>query len=165
MAICSGSLGDPVFNQDFGTGAGVGEQLPDGVTNLTYVSNCPDDGSYIITHYSGGCHNTWHTVYTDHTGNANGFFMMINASYAPSVFFTQRAPVLCENTTYEFSAYVLNLLTAAASDNTVIHPDIEFSVETIDGVILATYDTGTIPPTAGPEWVKKSLFFTTQANT
>lgn len=165
VAICSGSLGDPVFNQDFGTGAGVGDQLPDGVTNLTYVSNCPNDGSYTITHYSGGCHNTWHTVYTDHTGNGNGFFMMINASYAPSVFFTQQAPVLCENTTYEFSAYVLNLLTAAASDNTVIHPDIEFSVETIDGAVLATYDTGIIPPTAGPVWVKEGLFFTTPANT
>ncbi|WPU95079.1 gliding motility-associated C-terminal domain-containing protein [Mucilaginibacter sabulilitoris] len=159
--VCSGGLGDPVINQDFGSGAGTGDPLTDDITTLTYTTNCPEDGSYTITHYSGGCHNTWHTVYTDHTGNTNGFFMMINASYAPSVFFTQKADVLCENTTYEFSAYVLNLLTAQASDNTVIHPEIVFSVETITGQVLKTYDTGIIPPTSTPVWVKDSLFFTT----
>ncbi|WP_183563421.1 gliding motility-associated C-terminal domain-containing protein [Mucilaginibacter sp. SP1R1] len=162
-ATCSGSLGDPVINVDFGAGSIPGGPLAPGITTLQYATNCPDDGYYTITNNSGNCHDTWHTVTQDHTGNANGYFMLVNASNDPSVFFTQQAPVLCDNTTYEFSAYVLNLITLAASNSTVHHPDIQFSVETTDGSVLATFDTGTILPTASPEWVKESLFFTTPA--
>ena len=165
---CKGSLGDPVVRVDFGAGAGNGGPLPDGLTSLNYTSDCPRDGSYSITHYSGGCHTTWHTVYTDHTGNTNGFFMMINANNDPNVFFTQTTDIdaLCSNTTYEFSAYVLNLMKLSSSDNTVHHPDIEFSVETVDGVPIGPpHRTFTIEPTDTPEWVRESFMFTTPANT
>jgi len=163
---CNGSLGDPVINQDFGSGPNPGPPLANGITNMIYTnSNCPNDGYYTIANSltgSGNCHpDTWQNVTSDHTGNPNGYMMIVNASVSPSIFFTQSAPVLCPGTTYQFSAYILNLITLAASGPGVSEPNITFSVLTTDGKVLAIDSTGTIEPTAGPTWVQKSLFFTT----
>ncbi|WP_461449130.1 gliding motility-associated C-terminal domain-containing protein [Mucilaginibacter sp.] len=167
--VCNGSLGDPVINQDFGSGQNPGPPLAAGITNMQYTSNnCPDDGQYTISNSltgTGNCHqDTWHNVTSDHTGNPNGYMMIVNASLAPSIFFTQTAPTLCPGTKYQFSAYILNLITLAASGPNVSEPNITFSVETTDGQVLATNTTGTIPPTANPTWVQKTLFFTTPNN-
>jgi gliding motility-associated-like protein len=166
QATCSGSLGDPVINQDFGSGSNPGAPLAPGITNLTYTnSNCPDDGEYTIANSltgSGNCHpDTWHNVTSDHTGNPNGYMMIVNASFTPNVFFTQSAPTLCPGTTYQFSAYILNLITLQASGTGVSEPNITFSVETTGGQVLAIDSSGTIPPTTDPTWVQKTLFFTT----
>src|ERR1700759_4534257 len=124
---CSGSLGDPVILQTFGAGTNPGGPLPPGVTTFTYTTNpCADDGYYTILNSSSGCHSDWHNVLHDHTGDPNGYMMLVNASFQPSVFFTQTANGLCPNTTYEFSAYILNLgtLESSAKDS---HPDITFT--------------------------------------
>jgi hypothetical protein len=130
---CSGSLGDPVIHQDFGSGANPGAALTTGTDLFYTANNCPDDGYYTIANSlvgAGNCHpGSWHDVPTDHTGNANGYMMIINASELPSVFFTQAASGLCPNTKYEFSAYILNLITLAASGPDVHEPDITFSIE------------------------------------
>lgn len=167
---CDGSLGDPVINQDFGSGPNPGPPLAPGMTNMLYTtSSCPADGQYTITNSMSGPNNchlaTWHNVVSDHTGNPNGYMMLVNASANPSVFFTQPAVTsdgqgLCASTTYQFSAYILNLLKLEGSQG-ASEPDITFSVETTDGQVLASYDTGTIPPTENPTWVKDSLYFTT----
>jgi len=169
QATCNGSLGDPVINQDFGSGTNPGAPLAAGITNMQYTSNnCPDDGQYTIANSlvgSGNCHpDTWHDVPTDHTGNPNGYMMIVNASVAPSVFFTQTAPTLCPGTVYQFSAYILNLIKLSASGSGVSEPNITFSVETTDGQVLATTSSGTIAPTSSPAWVPASLYFTTPNN-
>lgn len=166
---CSGSLGDPVIYQTFGAGSNPGTQLPAGVTNMIYTTdNCPNDNYYTIVNAANlnpsQCHTTWQTVTQDHTGDPNGYMMLINASFAPSIFFTQTANGLCPNTTYEFSAYILNLITLAASGPDVVEPNITFTIQTTDGTVLKTYNTDTIPPTASPQWVKYGTYFTTPAN-
>ncbi|MDB4905052.1 MAG: type sorting protein [Mucilaginibacter sp.] len=165
---CTGSLGDPVINQDFGSGTNPGSPLAAGVTTLTYVSsNCPNDGEYTISNNISGannCHSTWQNVTSNHSGNPNGYMMIVNASYQPSIFFTQTASGLCPNTTYEFSSYILNLITLAASGPDVSEPNITFSIATTLGQILAINSTGIIPPTAGPTWNKYGMYFTTPAN-
>jgi gliding motility-associated-like protein len=166
---CTGSLGDPVINQDFGSGSNPGPPLAIGITNMAYTTNnCPNDGQYTIANSltgSGNCHpDTWQNVTSDHTGNPNGYMMIVNASYQPSIFFTQTASGLCPNTTYEFSSYILNLITLAASGPGVSEPNITFSIQTTSGQILAIDSTGTIPPTATPTWVKYGTYFTTPAN-
>jgi len=164
---CSGSLGDPVINQDFGSGTNPGAPLSPGITNMTYTdSDCPEDGQYTIANTrTGNCHvQTWYQVKADHTGNPNGYMMIINASYQPSIFFVQQAPTLCPNTTYEFSAYILNLMIPSQFTASFIHPNITFSIETTSGQVLATKTTGDIPPSPyndGPTWVKYGTFFTT----
>lgn len=161
---CSGSLGDPVILQTFGAGPNPGPPLPAGVTTFHYTNNpCADDGYYTILNSSSGCHSDWHDVPHDHTGDPNGYFMLVNASYQPSVFFTQTANGLCPNTTYEFSAYIMNLGTLASAASNYSHPNITFTVQKNDGTILATYNTGTIMPTADAEWNKYGTYFTTPA--
>jgi gliding motility-associated-like protein len=160
---CSGSLGDPVINQTFGAGSNPGVALSGNITNMRYTSDkCPNDGYYTIANsLTGNCYGTWHNVASDHTGNPNGYMMIVNASYQPSIFFTETANGLCPNTTYEFSAYILNVVTLAASGPDVIRPNITFSIETSYGQVLKTYDTGNIDPTAQPRWTKYATYFTT----
>lgn len=169
---CNGSLGDPVINQTFGSGPNPGPALSSDITNMKYVSSsCPNDGEYTIAHSMTGADNchpyTWFNVPYDHTGNPNGYMMIVNASYDPSIFFTQTASGLCPNTTYEFSAYILNLLIPGVLTADNSQPNITFSIQTKSGTVLATYNTGTIPPTPysqGPTWVQYGTFFTTPAN-
>ncbi len=142
------------------------------VTNMTYTTNnCPNDGEYTISNSltgAGNCHPpTWYNVPTDHTGNPNGYMMIVNASELPSVFFTESATGLCPNTTYEFSSYIVNLIIPSLLTASFSEPNITFSVETSSGQILATSTTGTIPPTAysqGPVWVQYGTYFATPAN-
>ena len=167
---CDGSLGDPVFTYDFGSGSNPGPPLAQGITDMTYVTSCPNDGQYAIVNSqtgTGNCHpTTWVNVPSDHTGNPNGYMMIVNASSAPSVFFTYNVPTdLCPNTTYQFSAYVLNLISTAASGSGVSEPNITFSIETTDGQILATSNTGTLPTSNAATWIQESVLFTTTTQT
>jgi len=173
VKTCNGALGDPVIDEDFGSGANPGPLLSQGTTDLQYVSSsCPNDGQYTILNAlvdSNNCHPyTWFNVPTDHTGNKNGYMMLVNASYQPSIFFTDVANGLCPNTTYEFSAYILNLNYISLITATYSQPNITFTIEgPTGGGILATDTTGTIQPTTynqGPVWVKYGVFFTTPAN-
>ena len=153
--LCNGSLGDPVVDITFGSGGASSPYVPSG--SYTYTpSDCPDDGYYTITKATSGCFNdVWHTVLTDHTGN--GAFMLVNASYAPGDFFLTTVTNLCPNTTYEFAAWVMNVMKTLAT----ILPELVFTVETPDGTVLYSFDTGDIHVTDTPEWKKYGFFFTT----
>ncbi len=153
--ICTGSLGDPVVNITFGQGAaGPSSYVP--TSSYTYTSStCPNDGYYTITSYTAACFDDhWFTVTNDHTGNGN--FMLVNASYQPGDFFVTTVSDLCPNTTYEFSSWIMNVLNTFG-----IQPDIVFTIEKPDGTILGSYDTGNIPGTSSPVWVKYGILFTT----
>lgn len=153
----TGSLGDPIYTYDFGAGQNPGPGLGSSYTNMTYTTGCPNDGFYTIINSlnnNNNCHtDTWQNIPQDHTGNPNGYFMLINATQNPpgvpqNVFFTVPLPVnvnLCQNTEYFFSAYILNLIKQSASAGT-INPDITFSVTAPDGTPLGSYDTGPILP-------------------
>jgi gliding motility-associated-like protein len=166
--VCTGSLGDPVINQDFGSGTNPGPALGGNITNYNYVPNdCPDDGSYTIASSTNGCFGqTWHTLSHDHTGNPNGYMMIVNASNNPGLFYTQRADAgqLCPNTTYEFAAYITNLIIPSACGGASSRPNITFSIETTDGQVLKTYNTDDILPTDETVWKQYGTFFTTPAN-
>ena len=169
---CNGSLGDPVINQTFGSGTNPGPPLASFVTNMTYTTNnCPNDGEYTISNSlvgAGNCHPpTWYNVTKDHTGNPNGYMMIVNASYQPNIFFTESAGGLCPNTTYEFSSYILNLCIPSIITASFSQPNITFSIETNSGQVLATATTGTIAPSSynqGPVWLPYGTYFTTPAN-
>jgi len=155
---CASSQGVPVVNEDFGAGSATyGPQLPAGTTNLQYTTSCPADGQYAITQSSSGCYSaSWHGA-TDHTGNPNGYFMLVNASYAPSDFFVQTVNGLCSGTSYQFSAWILNIVSA----NGEILPNVTFTIEKTDGTILATYNSGDIPVTNPYKWQQYGLTFKT----
>jgi gliding motility-associated-like protein len=154
---CTGSLGDPIVNFTFGSGNNYGPALSSSVTSMQYLAGgCPNDGQYTITNYTSNCFsNSWHTV-TDHTGNPNGYFMLVNASYDPSVFYVQQVDGLCSGTTYQFSAWIVNVMNRSA-----ILPNITFTIEKTDGTVLETYNTGDIAITNSPVWKQYGMFFTT----
>lgn len=153
--LCTGSLGDPVVHIDFGTPASPST----GFTAPGYsysASSCPNDGFYTVTNFSTGCFgNAWHTVAADHTGGGN--YMLVNASYQPGDFFVTMVTNLCPNTTYEFSAWIMNVLLSPSG----IKPDITFRIETTAGTILNQYSTGGISVTSSPRWDQYGFYFTT----
>jgi gliding motility-associated-like protein len=164
--VCTGSLGDPVFTFDFGSGND--RKFP--VTGYQFVGgSCPNDGQYSLSKTETGCHDdTWHRVLQDHTGN-DGFMMVVNAdAVAGKEFFSKTTTIdgtnigaLCENTTYEFSAYILNLIKAGQPG--FIEPRITFTIETLTGEVIGTPYTVDIPPTSDPNgWVKYGTFFKTR---
>ncbi|GAC1419544.1 MAG: hypothetical protein NVS9B7_01200 [Flavisolibacter sp.] len=145
----------------FGAGENPGPPLDNRITNFTYVnSGCPEDGQYTIRNKTYNCHlSTWHNIH-DHTGDPNGYFMLVNASFQPSVFFLTSVDNLCGNTTYEFAAWILNICNLPRS----IKPNLTFTLENPDGSVLKSFDTGDIPVTDAPEWKKFGLYFTTPPN-
>lgn len=156
--LCTGSLGDPVINITFGDSRSPASPLGSAFTDYTYAANdCPIDGSYTIRKSTAQCFgDTWHTIPKDHTGDG-GYFMMVNASFNPGNFFVHSISGLCANTTYEFAAWVLNLMRQFNS----ILPNLTFSIESKNGVVLKTYNTGDLPVTAAPHWEQHGFFFKT----
>lgn len=157
--LCTGSLGDPIVNITFGAGSGYAPALNPSITDYNFKpADCPEDGSYSIVNRTSNCFgSSWHTLTSDHTGDAGGYFMLVNASYTPGNFYVQPIAGLCANTTYEFAAWMLNVVL-----NTVaIMPNITFSIETGNGTVLNKYNTGDIPAQASPRWEQYGFFFKT----
>ncbi len=151
--LCNGSLGDPVVNITFGSGGGSSGFSPPGYIYTS--SSCPDDGYYTITTSTTNCFgNTWHTVASDHTGT--GAFMLVNASFDPGDFFLTTVTDLCPNTTYEFAAWIMNMMKPNG-----IKPNITFRIETPAGAVLQEFQTGDILQTGQPAWVQYGFYFTT----
>ena len=164
--LCSGSLGDPVVSITFGSGSNPGAALSPSKTNYTYTTTgCPPDGSYTIVNSTSGCfNNTWHTLTEDHTpGDLNGYMMLINASFNPGVFYVDTAKNLCSGTTYEFSAWIVNILKTSACSFAGKTPNITFNIESTTGAVIQTYSTGDIPNLSSPQWNQYGFYFTLPA--
>lgn len=160
--LCKGSLGDPIVHITFGAGSNPGGPVAS-TTNLQYYSfDCPSDGSYTIRNNTSQCFgNTWYTINSDHTGDANGYFMLINAALQKSDFFIDTIKGLCPNTTYEFAAWVMNVLVPSACSGNGITPNLTFDIERADGTILQKYNTGNIAAASSPTWNQYGFFFAT----
>jgi gliding motility-associated-like protein len=161
--LCTGSLGDPIVNIDFGAGANPGPALAAATTNYIYFSDdCPNDGFYAVRNNTTACFaTTWHSLSADHTGNANGYFMLVNASLQPSDFYLDTVKNLCPATTYEFAAWIMNIILPAACSGSSAQPNITFSIERTDGTVLQSYNSNNIPPSDNPTWKQYGFFFTT----
>src|SRR6478672_2272869 len=165
--LCTGSLGDPVIHITFGSGSNPGPPLRAAATFYSYfASDCPNDGSYTVRNSTSGCFgNTWHGVAEDHTpGDINGYFMLVNASFQPGDFYVDTVKGLCGSTTYEFSAWVLNVLKPTACSGNGIDPNLTFKIETTTGAPLAVYNTGNLSEDGSPTWKQYGVFFTTTSS-
>ncbi len=164
--LCQGSLGDPIINITFGSGANPGPPLTGAITSYQYIAgDCPNDGSYTVRNNTSQCFgSTWYSIPSDHTGDPNGYFMLVNASYQPGEFYLDTVRGLCGSTTYEFAAWIMNVILPSACGSNSIQPDLTFRIERTDGTILQTYNTGNIPPPAAIQWKQYGFFFTTPAS-
>lgn len=160
--LCTGSLGDPVVKIDFGAGTAMhGPALPAGTTNYGHVDDdFPKDGNYTIENATNGT-IWWNTK--DHTGDAGGYMMVVNAATAKTDYFYKTTVTgLCPGTTFEFAAWIANLL----KDRDISPPNITFTIRSAtDNALLATYNTGTIPLTpSGLIWKQFGTYFKTPVN-
>jgi len=164
--LCNGSLGDPVINITSGNGTNPGNPLAAATTTYMFVTtSCPNDGMYTVTNSTSNCFgNSWHTLLQDHTGGGSGYMMLINASYDPGDFYVDTVHGLCANTTYEFAAWIVNVLKPGSCTGSGLHPikpNLTFSIETLSGTILQTAKTGDIPEDYSPTWKQYALSFRT----
>lgn len=165
--VCSGSLGSPVVNFDFGTGSGKGAALGTNFTSYTYNgSGFPNDGYYTIVNSTAGLLGSWWSTY-DHdyqvTGKTNGYMMVVNASLSVTdYFFKDTVSGLCAGTSYQFAAWVLNLF----NNGNTVYPNLTFSIyDAASGTLLGTYNTGNIVgSTSSVQWKQYGLCFTATTN-
>jgi gliding motility-associated-like protein len=90
--------------------------------------------------------------------------MLVNASYTPGDFYVDTVRGLCPSTTYEFAAWVMNVLRTSACQFNGIDPNLTFKIETTTGIVLATYNTGNLQEEAVAIWRQYGLFFETPSN-
>jgi len=161
--LCTGSLGDPVVNIDFGAGSGRGSALESSITSYSYSSSgFPNDGYYTIANSTSGLLSSWWTT-TDHTGNTNGYMMIVNASLSVTDYFYKTTVTgLCPGTVYEFSAWVLNLFNNGNS----VYPNLTFSIiDPTTNAVLNTYNSGDIVgSTSSVKWQQCGFYFTSTTN-
>lgn len=158
QGVCDGNLGENIFTSgDFGSGtAPVVLNNPGIAPGYTYTTQVPFDGAYTIcsrTSALNGLYPSWIQV-EDNSADPNGYMMVVNASFDPGIFYEETVDGLCENTLYEFSSDIINLIKIGTSDHT--DPNVTFLID--DEVV---YQTGNIAQTE--EWVKFGFSFTTTA--
>ena len=167
---CTGSLGSPVVNITFGAGAvNPGPQLPVAVpgaaTNYNFASyatgnppSAPLDGDYALVN-AVPVNGAWHTGAKDHTGNVNGYMAFFNSAPTPGEFYRQTVSNLCSGTTYEFAAWVANVINASVLPSAIL-PNITFNIlDPATQTVLATYNTGDIPHFNAMTWNQYSFLF------
>jgi len=165
LGFCGGNSGVPIFNEDFGTGT-VNNALPVGTTTYNYINSFPDDGYYTVANTTVGNVFDWHQI-NDHTeGDTDGKFLIVNAGFSAGEFYRTNISGLCENTTYEFSAWLTNLVIlgsyCSVQPGGAIPVNVRFEIwDSTDTNLLASGSTGAIIETNTPIWQEFALVFQT----
>ena len=165
LGFCTGSKGDPIFHENFGTGNTSGPPLSAEVTNYTYVTGDPNDGEYTISGRIGQNNTTWHS-YFPATTISQGRALVVNASYTSGLFYTTKIEGLCENASYEFSAFLLNVYDrkSNACGNGGIPINVRFEIwDETNTTLLREGSTGDISSTNSPVWEQYALTFQSRA--
>lgn len=165
MGFCNGNSGNPIFTENFGTG-NTDSKLNPKRTTYNFTNGAPRDGFYKVssnTDYYG-----WF-VTKDHTPNdKNGRCLIVNANNIPEEFFTIPISDLCENTTYEFTSWLINLFpyyhkVCGFSGNQVANPiNVTFEIwDSTNSFIIKQGTTGDIYGSNTPDWKQYGLVFKT----
>lgn len=156
-AVCTGNLGENIFEEgDFGSGSSnFLLQDPEIAPGYRYIlTPPPNDGGYTITNNTGRWANnygTWLNI-PDNSSDPNGYMMVVNADFTPGLFYDQTIEGLCENTLYEFSADVINMIQRQVTDH--IKPNVSFLIDDEEA-----FTTGEIPQ--DESWHNYGFTFTT----
>ena len=166
--ICSGTQGAPIFNETFGSGTNAyGPTLPAGVTTYPYqVGTVPNNGEYAISNTGNPSGTSGYVNAPDHTGNANGYMMVVNASVKADTAYRRNVTGLCPNTRYVFSAWLANNNTtqAAGTCGSYIFPSLKLQVSYPVNMVQNFVLTGNLPtaPTSTAfVWMQYGFAFTT----
>jgi gliding motility-associated-like protein len=167
--LCSGNLGTPVFFEDFGSGSALyGPALPPGVTNYIYQTGNPPNGTYVISSSSNPSGvNLGYVADGDHTGNTNGYMMVVNSDYPATEVFRKLVTGLCPNTAYVFSSYLSNNNTPSTPTSVCpgyVYANVRVQTEFPTGTIQNSITTGNLPlglSNTALNWKEYGFVFTT----
>jgi gliding motility-associated-like protein len=171
LGFCNGSKGDPLFSENFGNGSTYGPALSSGITTYPFVTGAPNDGFYTLFYHSS-LYSTWHYS-LDHTPDAtngtNGKMLIVNANAGTSGdFYKKTVSGLCINTTFEFSAWLLNVYNPTSNycGAGQIPINVRFEIwNSTETILLGSGNTGNIMGTPAPLWQQFALVFTTVSET
>ncbi len=131
---CTGSLGENIFEEgDFGSGAATILTPDPGLAPgfIYQASPPPQDGFYTITNNMRNWTNPpffgW-DAFSDNSSDPNGYMMVVNAAFDPGKFYEQQVDDLCENTLYQFSADIRNILLPGTN---FLMPNVSFSIDDV----------------------------------
>lgn len=173
-AQCSGSLGQPIFIETFDSAATnvrptFGAALGTGITNYPYYSPAnnptqatgPNQGQYTICNTTHGYKNTYFVDRGDHTSNTGrGYMMVVDANKNPGKFYDRTITGLCAGTTFEFSAWIMNINPNTAPSNS--RPSLRFVIlNSLTNDTLGSIATGTVEYVADSTkaWVRQAVTF------
>lgn len=157
LGFCEGSKGDPIFHEEFNQDS----PLPGSVTNYTWVTGDPEDGEYTISDRIGADIGGWHSYLPD-SPDSGGKALIVNADFSSGRFYRAEISGLCQNTTYEFSAFLMNIYNRASGvcEAGGIPVNVRFEIwDETDSVLLKEGSTGNIPSTTSPHWERFGLTF------
>jgi gliding motility-associated-like protein len=171
LGFCTGSKGASIFSEKFGNGTNYGPALPVGITNYTYITGSPNDGFYTLF-YRTNLYSTWHYS-LDHTPDitdgVNGKCLIVNANASTSGdFYKRTVSGLCVNTTFEFSAWLMNVYNPGSGfcGANEIPINVRFEIwNNTETILLSSGNTGNIIGTSSPVWQQFALVFTTTNET
>ena len=171
LGFCTGSTGAAIFTENFGNGTTYGPPLPAGFTNYPFVAGTPNDGFYTLSNNTN-LYSTWHNS-LDHTPDAsngpNGKALIVNANAATSGdFYKRTVSGLCTNTTFEFSAWLMNVYNAGIGfcGAGQIPINVRFEIwNDAETILLGSGNTGNIFGSVSPNWQQFALVFTTTSQT
>lgn len=117
---CTGDRGDNIFpDGSFGAGpANIFPGNPGIAPGYNYTTSPPpNDGSYTITNnttpWGSFAVGNWIDI-PDNGPEINGYMMVVNAAYAPGLFYSKKVTV-CSNTLYEMSVDVISLISQSVA--------------------------------------------------
>lgn len=122
---------------------------------------CPDDGNFSFVSYTSDCFGgNWITVPKDHTpGSVRGRMMLVNAAYEPAPFFALKLTGLKGNTTYELSAWFVNVCLRGVG--CVPTPPVISVHVSYEGKKITNFTAGPFAPTGSDDWKRCAGMFTT----
>lgn len=174
------ALANVLYTQDFGTGSGLTSAIPapvpgSGVVgatgSATYVGSVAQPLAterYTITDNAFSADNAHFVSMTDHTGNANGRMLVVNADASNSIFYrgTFTAPI-CANQQYSLSFYAAfvgnsSYQTLCNGFGGFQYPKIQVNIkDQASGAIISSLSTGDIFSTS---WQQLGIKFTSPAS-
>ncbi len=163
FVVCDDSA-PSLFTETFGAGTGRASFATAGLTGTTTYSydgtDTIQDGDYaLVSGIDPSLGNWWNTTdfatfdysQTDHTGDPNGRFMVVNASFDAGEFYRQGVTIT-QGGDYQVSVALAN------GNSFTVKPNVTISILDASNAVVATVNTGDLPDyTSANNWQTYSL--------
>lgn len=144
---------------NFGKGANPGAPIPEMNVGHWQLDGCPPDFHYIVVNQlAGNCYPVngkpaWHKLESDHTGNVNGYMVMVNTPTSGEVFYEKEFNNLCPNSIYYFEMYAANIKTDTVAG---VFPLLSMEIKGIDNTLIVSTKKELFRPGSTANWKKIS---------